>query len=142
MSRPSIYTEKMAEDICRRISLGESARQICRDETMPVLSTVMLWLTQADKVFFSDQYDKARQWQADYYADEIVDIADELCVDADSNSIQRAKLQIDSRKWKVSRMSPRRWGDKQGIDHTSSDESFKPTVITLVAEPFPESDDA
>jgi hypothetical protein len=51
-----------------------------------------------------------------------------------------AKLRIDGRKWKVARMSPRKYGDKQQIDHTSSDDSFKPTVIKLVAEPLPAND--
>tara|TARA_R110000824_G_scaffold16272_1_gene67630 strand:- start:5435 stop:5857 length:423 start_codon:yes stop_codon:yes gene_type:complete len=139
--RPTIFTDELASDICRRLSLGESARQICRDDAMPVMSTLMKWLTETDKVTFSEQYARARDCQADYYADEIIDIADELGDDVDSNAINKAKLRIDSRKWKVARMSPRKYGDKQQIDHTSSDDSFKPTVIKLVAEPFPDSDD-
>jgi|TARA_R110000803_G_scaffold26195_1_gene62191 hypothetical protein len=139
--RPTIFTDELASDICRRLSLGESARQICRDDAMPVMSTLMKWLTETDKVIFSEQYARARDCQADYYADEIIDIADELGDDVDSNAINKAKLRIDSRKWKVARMSPRKYGDKQQIDHTSSDDSFKPTVIKLVAEPFPDSDD-
>ena len=131
--RPSIFTEALADTICRRLSLGESARQICRDDSMPAMSTLMKWLTETDKVMFSEQYARARDCQADYYADQIVDIADELPEDCDSNAINKARLKIDSRKWKVSRMSPRKWGDKQAIDHTSSDDSFKPTVIKLVA---------
>jgi hypothetical protein len=137
--RPSIFTDELAADICRRLSLGESARQICRDDSMPVMSTLMKWLTEPDKVAFSEQYARARDCQADYYADEIIDIADELGEGVDSNAVNIAKLRIDSRKWKVARMSPRKYGDKQQIDHTSSDDSFKPTVIKLVAEPLPES---
>ena len=131
--RPSIYTEELASDICYRLAMGESARQICRDDAMPVMSTLMKWLNEPDKVTFSEQYNRARDCQADFYADEVIDIADELDAEAESNAIQRARLRIDSRKWKVARMSPRRWGDKQALDVTSSDGAFKPTVITLVA---------
>tara|TARA_Y100000385_G_scaffold243733_1_gene261393 strand:+ start:1238 stop:1660 length:423 start_codon:yes stop_codon:yes gene_type:complete len=137
--RPTIFTDELSSTICRRLALGESARQICRDDSMPVISTLMKWVTDPDKKEFSEQYARARDFQADYYFDEIVDIADELGDESDSNQINRAKLRIDSRKWKVARMSPRKYGDKQQIDHTSSDESFKPTVIKLVAEPL--SDD-
>ena len=137
--RPSIFTDELAADICRRLSLGERARQICRDDRMHVKTTLMKWLTEPDKVAFSEQYARARDCQADYYADEIIDIADELGEGVDSNAVNIAKLRIDSRKWKVARMSPRKYGDKQQIDHTSSDDSFKPTVIKLVAEPLPES---
>jgi len=105
---------------------------------MPALSTLMKWVTDSDKKDFSEQYARARDCQADYYADEIVDIADELSEDADSNAIQRAKLRVDSRKWKVARMSPRKYGDKSQVDHVSSDYSMQPTHVTLVAEPFPD----
>ena len=57
----------------------------------------MKWVTDADKIAFSEQYARARDCQADFYADEIVDIADELAEDADSNAIQRARLRVDSR---------------------------------------------
>lgn len=132
--RPSKYTPELGDDICRRLAQGESARQICRDEAMPAMSTLMKWLNDSDKITFSEQYARARDCQADFYADQIVDIADELSETAEASEIARAKLQIDSRKWKVARMSPRKYGDKQQIDHTSSDDSFKPTVIKLVAE--------
>jgi hypothetical protein len=141
MSRPSIFTEELASEICRRLSLGESARQICRGDDMPVMSTLMKWLTESDKIAFSEQYARARDCQADFYADEIIDIADELGEGVDSNAINIARLRIDSRKWKVARMSPRKYGDKQQIDHTSSDDSFRPTIIKLIAEPLPDSDD-
>lgn len=97
----------------------------------------MKWVTDADKIAFSEQYARARDCQADFYADEIVDIADELAEDADSNAIQRARLRVDSRKWKVARMSPRKYGDKQQVDHVSSDFSMQPTTVTLIAEPMP-----
>lgn len=139
--RPTIFTEELAAEICQRLSLGESARQICRDDSMPVMSTLMKWLTEPDKVLFSEQYARARDCQADFYADEIIDIADELGEGVDANAINIAKMRIDSRKWKVARMSPRKYGDKQQIDHTSSDDSFRPTTIRLIAEPFPESND-
>jgi hypothetical protein len=108
---------------------------------MPVMSTLMKWLTEPDKIAFSEQYARARDCQADFYADEIIDIADELGEGVDSNAINIARLRIDSRKWKVARMSPRKYGDKQQIDHTSSDDSFRPTIIKLIAEPLPDSDD-
>lgn len=132
--RPSTFTSELGDDICRRLAAGESARQICRDEGMPAMSTLMKWLNDSDKVQFSEQYARARDCQADFYADEIIDIADELSDVAEPTELAKAKLRIDSRKWKVARMAPRKYGDKQQIDHTSSDDTFKPTVVKLVAE--------
>ena len=55
-------------------------------------------------------------------ADEILDIADssegDLYVDdngdtkIDGNTVQRARIQIDARKWLMSKMAPKKYGDK------------------------------
>ena len=42
--RPSLYTEVLAAQICRRLAEGETLRAICRDPGMPAISTVMGWL--------------------------------------------------------------------------------------------------
>ena len=44
-------------------------------------------------------------------------------------------LRIDTRKWALARMSPKKYGDKvtQDIDLKSSDGSMTPTKIVLVA---------
>ena len=135
--RPSIFTTELASEICTRISHGESARQVCRDAHMPALSTLMKWLNDTDKVEFTEQYTRARDLQSDFYADQIVDLADEIPEGADANEINRRRLQIDSRKWKCARMTPRKWGDKSALDVTSSDDSFRPTMIKLVAAEAP-----
>ncbi len=106
--RPSKYTPELGDDICRRLAQGESARQICRDEAMPAMSTLMKWLNDSDKITFSEQYARARDCQADFYADQIVDIADELSETAEPSELTRAKLPIDSRQWKEARMSTRK----------------------------------
>ncbi len=33
--RPSLYTEALAADICRRLAEGETLRSVCRDKAMP-----------------------------------------------------------------------------------------------------------
>jgi hypothetical protein len=43
-------------------------------------------------------------------------------------------LRVDARKWIASKLLPNKYGDKTSIDHTSSDESMKPTIIELVAK--------
>jgi hypothetical protein len=136
--RPTKFNDELASNILHRLSMGESARQICRDKEMPSLSTLMKWLTDTDKQEFSEQYARARGFQADYYADQVVDLADELDETADNNAIQRCRLRIDSRKWKVARMMPKKWGDKHAVDVTSSDDTFKPTIIKLVAKEIPD----
>lgn len=122
--RPSTYSDEVGAAICERIALGESLRSICRDDAMPSLASVFLWLK--NKPGFSEQYVRAREVQADTLADEIIEIADESAndtyVDDDGNVktntevVARSKLRVDARKWIASKLKPKVYGDRQQID--------------------------
>lgn len=71
---------------------------------MPSRKTVYEWLHKYES--FRDAYARAREAQAEYYAAEIVDIADK-CTDPN-----KARLQIDARKWYASKVAPKKFGDK------------------------------
>lgn len=131
MARPTDYNQEVADAICERISDGESLRAICREESMPSKASVFRWLGIHKE--FSDQYAKAKEEQAELFADEIVNIVDTaanpLLVDGipllDSNgnpvmvtdtaSINHARLKMDARKWVASKLKPKKYGDKLGI---------------------------
>ncbi|MBS5742852.1 MAG: hypothetical protein KHW43_05035 [Neisseria sp.] len=129
--RPTDYTKDTADKICEKISGGLSLRAICAEAGMPARGTVYRWLIEnAD---FQDQYARARDKQADYFAEEIIEIADSA--EAESAAVSKAKLQIDARKWAASKIAPKKYGDKQEIDVKSSDGSMRPSV-RLDAEEF------
>lgn len=124
LGRPTDYTKDMADKICEKISGGLSLRAICAEAGMPARGTVYRWLIEnAD---FQDQYARAREKQADYFAEEIIEIADSA--EAESAAVSKAKLQIDARKWAASKIAPKKYGDKQEIDVKSSDGSMRPSV--------------
>jgi len=103
--RPSDYTQAIADHICEQLAEGISLRKICLAEDMPGKSTVFRWLWA--NIEFRDQYERAREAQADTLADEITDIAD----DAEGDP-QRDKLRVDARKWVASKLKPKKYGDK------------------------------
>lgn len=125
MARPTIYTDELAHSICSRIASGESMRRICKDDDMPVMSTVMLWLIDGKHSLLSEQYAKARQIQAETLADEIFDIADDGSNDwmkinrgdeegyrVNGEAVARSRLRVDTRKWYLSKVLPR-FADKK-----------------------------
>ncbi len=124
--RPTRYTPEVAADICTRLAEGESLRAICRDNAMPALRTVLGWLFDGDHEEFSQQYTRAREAQAEVWADEIVSIADEatrdLTTDKDGKEIvshenvQRSRLRVDARKWTAAKLLPKKYGDR--LQHT------------------------
>jgi hypothetical protein len=123
MGRPSVYSDKLANDICTRLGLGESLRKICLDDRMPSLSSVMGWLTR--KPDFLEQYTRAREIQAETQFDELIDIVDQppelsyvvgkngeqIEVKFDSSYVQWMKLRVDTRKWTAARMAPKKYAE-------------------------------
>jgi len=108
--RPTKYTEALAAEICERLSLGESLNRICKDDHMPTEPCVLDWVDD-DREGFSLRYVRARERQADAYANQIMAIAD----DPDED-VQRSKLRVDARKWVAARLLPRTWGDRTAVD--------------------------
>ena len=108
VGRPSKFTQTLADNICERIANGESLRNICRDAAMPNQDTVHSWLNK-DKEF-SEQYTRARARQEDSYFEDLIEIADGVIPDA--AEVAKARVQIDARKWVLSRMNPKKYGDK------------------------------
>jgi len=114
------YPDSVRLEICERIAKGESMVSICASEGMPVQSVVYNWLT-VDKDF-AERYARAREQQAEHYLDEIIAISDESSQDkianedgterTDSEAIQRSKLKVDTRKWVMSKLAPKKYGDK------------------------------
>lgn len=142
--RPSDFTQELAGTICERIANGESLRSICEEAEMPNKATVFRWL--AANTVFSDQYARARETQADSLFDEILSIADDGHNDfmlkkfgdderwiENGEALQRSKLRVDARKWMAGKLRPKKYGEKQEIDHTSSDGSMTPQRVELVA---------
>lgn len=140
VKRPFDYRQDIADEICRDLAAGMSLSQICLNETMPLRQRVYLWLLENET--FRDNYVRARDAYADVVFDDCMDIADrasnDFTIDSEGNivvdheAINRAKLMIDTRKWMLGKMKPKKYGEK--IDVTSSDGSMTPpTVLRFVA---------
>jgi hypothetical protein len=103
MARPSKYNPKIGDKLCEMIAEGNSASKACKSAGV-AMRTFYGWARENEE--FSAQLMRAREDQADTFADQMCDIAD------DEEDVQRAKLKIDARKWVAARMKPKSWGDK------------------------------
>ncbi|AUR95623.1 hypothetical protein NVP1210O_01, partial [Vibrio phage 1.210.O._10N.222.52.C2] len=123
MARPTIFSQEVANSICKELADGTPLREICRDDDKPALSTVLMWVVN-NKDGFMEQYRNARTAQAHHDADKLRSLA-EMVVDGDIEP-QQAKVAIDVYKWTAERNAAKVYGPKQEIDHTSSDKSMSP----------------
>lgn len=127
--RPSIYSAALAERICKKLSAGETLRQVCRGDGMPAPSTVCAWALNAEHPFY-EQYARAREIGYRLMADELLEIADDGTNDwverenkngetytvVDAEAVARSRIRVDTRKWLLSKALPKIYGDK--IQHT------------------------
>jgi hypothetical protein len=129
IGRPSLFTTELGDSICNRIADGKSLRAICDEIDMPDKSTVFRWLSAEQHKDFRNQYARAREVQADVIFDEMLDIADTPVIGLKTTSkptgvetvegdmIDHRRLQIETRKWLLGKMAPKKYSDKQIHEH-------------------------
>jgi hypothetical protein len=122
--------------VCKEIESGKTLRNILKEDKMPSSRTFFIWLDlYPDKV---KQYARATELRAEAIFDDILSIADQNENDTyinefgieiiNSDVIQRSRLRIDARKWVLSKLNPKKFGDKVQTEHSGE---VTTTVINL-----------
>lgn len=115
MGRKSDYTVALGNEIAAMIAEGKSLRTICSKDEMPSIVTIYNWLQSNED--FLKQYTRAKEEQADSFAEDILEISD----NATPLDIQVAKLRVDSRKWLASKFKAKKYGDSTQLKHADAD---------------------
>ena len=110
------------EQVCTQIETGISLRKIFSSDDSPMSNTLFYRLIKENKEL-NERYARAKEIYADSIFDEIIEISDHSSEDhtpfTGGNVIQRDRLKVDARKWILSKLEPKKYGDKIDIDHTS-----------------------
>jgi hypothetical protein len=117
------YRPEIADEIIERLAEGESLATICQDAHMPPQSTVKMWALdrpppgdgEGGALTFADRYARARLLGYETLADQVILISDEPIMfegAPDNAMVQHARLRAESRKWMLSKMLPKQFGDK------------------------------
>ncbi len=145
IGRPSKFTQALADAICEALAGGDSLRTICLGEDMPDARTVYRWVEKNET--FRQQYTRARELQLERWADELVDISDDGSNDwmtrqtkngdsesvVDHEHITRSRLRIDTRKWILAKLAPKKYGEFVRTELTGKDGG--PIENRVVASP-------
>jgi len=123
IGRPSIFSPELAEALCERIAAGELLIKIERDDGMPTYSTVYRWLEK--NTAFRELYARAREVGWSRLSEQIVELSDDSRGDTvidedgewrtDYENVQRSRLMVDTRKWLLSKVLPKIYGDKLAL---------------------------
>lgn len=115
------FSQEVFDELCVYLSMGESLRTACKHEGMPNKSSVLRWLAKMPEL--RNQYVRSKEEGADAIAEETFDIADEFPLSKEDGSvdggyIQYARHRTDIRKWYLSKIAPKKYGDKVTSEHT------------------------
>lgn len=120
-------SEEVRQTICDQLADGRSLREICRQDGMPACSTVFKELSE--DATFAEQYARAKQAGIEAMAEDILEIADDGRNDwmernaedggfaVNAEAVRRSQIRIDARKWLLSKLAPKKYGDKIEHDH-------------------------
>lgn len=136
---PNLNKAEAIREIIDRISQGESTRSILpnneRPEHLPAMSTFLLWVSEDKQL--SEQYARAMELRSQHLFEELFEIADDSTndfmrnkktgdYDFQAEAVQRSRVRIDTRKWALSKMNPKKYGEKLEL----SGDAENPIAVT------------
>lgn len=148
--RPKDERPAIVAKVCARLEQGEALYRACVAEgtTNP---TFLRWM--AEDAALADKYTRAREIGLHLMAQQIIDISDEQEVEArhqgeevrldlSATAVARNRLRVDARKWLLSKMLPRVYGEKIAIGgaddlppiKTMPDEALDAKIAELMAK--------
>lgn len=118
------FTNELFDAICKDLSSSSiGLHHICRKHGVSHQSFYE-WIKDEQLL---DKYMRARDEQADYLADEILNIADDKKGDLQASehglvgnaaNVQRSRLQVEARKWIAAKLKPKKYGEKLQTEQT------------------------
>jgi hypothetical protein len=112
-AKPSSFDPALVHAIFRRLAKGEYLELICEEPDMPEADTLMKWITVNG---LSRTFAQARAQGIDAKFAELERLADS----ATEDTAQAVRLQVDTRKWMLSKLKPEKYGDKLAIEHSGT----------------------
>lgn len=122
------YGDDIEATVLARLAGGDSLRQICATDGMPSKMTVIEWAA-GSRPEFAEKYKIAREVGYLLLAEELLEIADDGSNDwiksndpanpgyrVNGEAIQRSRLRLDTRKWMLSKMLPKIYGERTTVD--------------------------
>jgi hypothetical protein len=121
------FAAKLARKICDEVSAGQSLQEVCQQPGMPDERSFRRWVVARPEV--RAEYDAARRLWADAVADDLCRLAasaGEVVAEAarqgvnENAAIAGLRLEVDTKKWLLSKFSPRIYGDRLAAEITGA----------------------
>lgn len=122
----STYNKEAADLILRAMELGDTVRAACAK--IGINEGCFRGWAYRDEDGLHSRYIQARKAQMNAMADDILSIADDTSADqivdgdgkvrVNHENINRSRLKVDTRKWLMSKLDPRTYGERLDLNST------------------------
>lgn len=136
--KPGVYfSEELLSEILERVACGENIYNICDQPGYPTRRSFFRWVINDAQI--REKYEFALTARQHAMAEEIVHISDSPVGSlesgaTDSGAVQKQRLQVDTRKWILSKLVPKKYGDKITQEVTGSDGGPVQQVVLTAAD--------
>lgn len=136
IKRPSEYSIEVGDAICADIIGGMSLRSALTPLDRPNARYFFQWLRENEE--FGKQYAQSCVERSEAFGEDILEIADNSTNDwmtinghpaVNREAVERSKLRVDVRKWHMSKMKPRKYGEK--VDLTTNGKDLPAPIMRL-----------
>jgi hypothetical protein len=108
--------------ICQKVREGYTLKKLGEDKSLPNLPVIHYWLRS--NASFKEEMKMARKDRAEYYHDQVIDIANDT---TSTEQVQVNKFKTDQYKWAAEKGNPERYAK-----HTNIDGSIENKVSMIV----------
>lgn len=135
-------SEEVLNAIYDRVACGESLLKICQDPKMPSRKCFYEWV--GNDATIKTRYEFAMLMRADAMAEETIRISDDGSNDTyidengkvktDHDVVSRARLRVDTRKWYISKIAPKKYGDRVVVEGAGKNGEHMHAIANLTDE--------
>jgi hypothetical protein len=111
------YTPESAESILLLMRDGKSLRKACQEAGIKK-GTFLDWVEREPGL--ADQYARAREEMMDTQAEELESIGEQAARAETAAEVAGLRLQSDNRKWLLSKLAPKKYGEKLEIEQRTT----------------------
>jgi hypothetical protein len=113
LGRPPVYSDELADEICSQLADGKSLIAICKQDGFPNHKTVRGWILDNHANFFA-KYARSKDFGIESLVESAFDVIDT------EEDVNRARLKVDTIKWYVGKVMPKKYGDKLDVNHAGT----------------------
>ena len=110
VGRPTTYTQKMADDFCKRITEGQTITRACKDLGISLMA-IYRWRDKYPE--FRERYTRAKEDQATSLISQLVD---EFQDNLTNENALAARTKSDLYRWIAARQNPAEFSDVKKIE--------------------------